>query len=103
MIDSIIFNRPEETYYFGEKIQIVIENITTFKTVQAQFYSIPPRSYGLTEELAKHEIFVVPIQEARHPISPPRDLEFIDDMNFYLYIKLKEEENLSHYGLTLIL
>lgn len=29
MIDFIVFNRPEETYYFGEKIQIIIGNITT--------------------------------------------------------------------------
>lgn len=61
MIDYITFSRPEETFYFGEKIQIVIGNITTLETVQAQFYSIPPKGHGLTEELAKHEIFVVPI------------------------------------------
>lgn len=29
MIDYIIFNKPEEILMFGEKIKIVIENITT--------------------------------------------------------------------------
>lgn len=29
MIDYIIFNKPEEIFMFGEKIKIVIENITT--------------------------------------------------------------------------
>lgn len=96
MIDSIIFNHPEETYYFGEKVQIVTGNITTSKTVQAQFYSIPLKSYGSTEEPAKHEIFVVPIREARHPLSPPRDLDFIDDMEFYLFIETEERRKFEH-------
>lgn len=28
MINYIIFNRPEETFFFGEKIQLVLGNIT---------------------------------------------------------------------------
>lgn len=90
IIDYIVFNRPEETYYFGEKMQIIIGNITTLETVQAQFYSIPPKSYGLTKKPARHEIFFVPIREARHPLNPPKDTQFIDDMDFYLFLETEE-------------
>lgn len=62
MIDYIIFVRPEESFYFGEKMQIVIGNITISKIVQAQFYSILPTSYGLPKEPTQHEIFNVPIR-----------------------------------------
>lgn len=90
MIDSIIFTRPEEVLYFGEKLQSFIGNITVWEMVQAQFYWIPPKIYGLTEEPTKHEIFVVPIREARHPVAPPRDFTYIDDMEFYLFLETKE-------------
>lgn len=90
MIDHIMFNRPEEAYYFGEKIQIVIGNITTLESVQAQFYSIPLKSYGLTEEPVRHEIFVFPIREAQNPFNPPRDVKFTDGMDFYLFLETEE-------------
>lgn len=90
MIDHIMFNRPEEAYYFGEKIQIVIGNITTLESVQAQFYSIPLKSYGLTEEPVRHEIFVFPIREAQNPFNPPRDVKFTDGMDFYLFLEIEE-------------
>lgn len=35
MNDHIVFNKLEETYYFGEKIQIITGNIITLETVQA--------------------------------------------------------------------
>lgn len=60
MMDFIVFSRPEEVYYFREKFQIVIGNITISETVQAQFfYSIPPKK--LWVNWIKHRIFVVPI------------------------------------------
>lgn len=90
MIDHIIFNQPEETFLFGEKIKIIIGNITASELVQAQFYSIPPKSHGLTEEPAKHEIFLVPIQLARYTINPPRDIQFTVNMDFYLFLETKE-------------
>lgn len=90
MIDYIVFHRPKETYYFGEKIQIIIGNIVTSETVQAQFYSILPKSYRLTEEPIRHEIFIVPIREARHPLNPPRDVKFINEMDFYLFLETEE-------------
>lgn len=71
MIDWIIFNRPEETKWFGEKIKVIIGNITISESVQAQIYSFPPKSYGLTEEPAKHEIFVVPINSASYYTHEP--------------------------------
>lgn len=62
MIDYIIFSKPKDSIYFGEKMQIVFGNMTVSDIVQAQFYSATPRSYGLTREPAKHEIFVVLIR-----------------------------------------
>lgn len=89
IVDHIIFNKPKKTFLFGEKFKIVIGNITTSKSVQAQIYSIPPKSYGLTKELAKHEIFLVPVQLARYTISPPRDIQFIKHMKYYLFLETK--------------
>lgn len=60
MIDYIIFNKPEETFMVGEKMKLTVGNITTIESVQAQIYFFPPKSHGLTEELARHEIFLVP-------------------------------------------
>lgn len=90
MIDYIIFNRSKETSFFGEKIQLVLGNITVSESIQAQFYSILPKSYGLTEEPVRHEIFVVPIQVARHTISIPKDITFINDMDYYLVLETEE-------------
>lgn len=87
MIDYIIFARPKEAFYFGEKMKIVIGNISVSEIIQAQFYSILPKSYGLTEEPAKHEIFIVPIRQASYMQSDPKDLEFVEDINFYLFIE----------------
>lgn len=65
-ISYIIFNRPEETYIFGEKFKITIGNIIVSESVQTQIYSFPPKRYGLTEELAKHEMFIVPLSMAKY-------------------------------------
>lgn len=68
----------------------MIGNITTSKIVQAQFYSILHKSYGLTEEPAKHEIYVAPIRSAVYMHNPPKDIEFIEDINFYLFLETEE-------------
>lgn len=85
MIDYIIFSKPEETFIFGEKIKMTIGNITTAESVQAQIYSFPPNSYGLTEEPAKHEIFIAPL--AKYTFCTPKDIQFIDNMDFYLFLE----------------
>lgn len=56
MIDYIIFNRPAEACVFGEKWKLTVGNITTTESVQAQIYSFPPKSQGITEEPTKHEV-----------------------------------------------
>lgn len=103
MIDSIIFSRPKEVLYFGEKIQIVIGNITISETVQASFYSIPPRSFGLTEEPSRHEIFAVPIQESRNSLATPKDFTLSMIWISIYFQKQKKEESMNHSGLILIL
>lgn len=102
MIDHIVFNRLEETYYFGEKIQIIIGNIITLETVQTQFYSIPPNSYGLTEEPARHEIFVVPIRKARIPLVHQEICSLLMTWIFTYSWRLKRGGNSSHFGIILI-
>lgn len=90
MIDYIIFNHPEETFMFGEKIKIVVGNITTSESVQAQIYSFPPKSHELTEEPAKHEIFLVPLQIAKYIHSERKDIQFMDHINFYLFLETEK-------------
>lgn len=86
---SYHLQQAEKNISIWRKFKIVIWNITTLKSVQAQIYSIPPKSYGLTKELAKHEIFLVPVQLARYTISPPRDIQFIKHMKYYLFLETK--------------
>lgn len=43
MLDYIIFNKPEETYFFGEKIQLVLGNITVSETFKHSFIHFLPK------------------------------------------------------------
>lgn len=65
-------------------------NMTISETIQAQFYSALLISYGLTEEPARHEIFIVPIRMATYLQFDPQDLDYINDMNFYLYLHTED-------------
>lgn len=38
-----------------------------------------------------HEIFVVPINDARYRLNPPRDIELIDDIYFYLFLETEKQ------------
>lgn len=87
MIDWIIFNRPKESYIFGEKMKLIVGNITTIVSLLAQIYSFPPKSHKLTEEPAQHEIFPVPIQLAHYYVTQPRYIQFMDTMDFYLFLE----------------
>lgn len=89
MTDWIIFNKPEESLWSGEKIKVVIRNITVSESesVQAQIYSFPQKSYRLTEKPAKHEIFMVPISSAFYYTHEPTDIQFMDHMDFYLFLE----------------
>lgn len=87
MIDYIIFNRPEETFIFGEKWKLTVGNITTTESLQAQIYSFPQKSYGLTKEPAQHGVFLVPLQSAQYSFTFPR---------FFIYfLNRKSEGNIN--------
>lgn len=90
MIDYIIFTCLGDVEGFGEKLKLVIGNMTTSEIVQAQFHSTLPKSHGLTEEPAQHEIFVVPIRMATYLNSDPPDIKYINDINFYLFLETEE-------------
>lgn len=87
MIDQIIFNHPYEALWFGEKIKMVVGAITASKSIQAQIYSFPPKSYGLIEEPAKYEIFLVPITLAKYVVCAPNEIHFMDHVDFYLFLE----------------
>lgn len=87
MIDWIIFTSPKETEWFGKKIKVVIGNMLVSESVQAQIYSFPLKSYGLTEEHAKHEIFVLPIASATYFSHELTNTQFMDNIDFYLYLE----------------
>lgn len=66
---------------------MVIGNILVSESLQAQIYSFPLKSRRLTEELAKHEIFLVPIALATYFSHEPTDIQFMDNIDFYLYLE----------------
>lgn len=102
MIDYIIFNKPEETFMVGEKMKLTVGNITTIESVQAQIYSFPPKSHGLTEELARHEIFLVPYSQLNIP-SPFQEISNLLIPLIFIYIsKRKRKGCISHFGIILI-
>lgn len=99
MIYWIIFNKPEETRWFGEKIKVIIGNITVFESVKAQIYYFPPKNYGFTEEPPKHEIFVAPINLASYYTHEPTYIQFMDHIDFYLFLEQEKRSHISLYGL----
>lgn len=96
MVDHIIFNKPEEVLIFGKKMQLVIGNILVSETVQAQIYSFPPKSYGIIEEAAKNEVFVVPLGLANFYSNKPKDINFMDTIEYYVFL---EQERRKCYQL----
>lgn len=82
-----LLTSPKETEWFGEKIKVVIGNMLVSESIQAQIYLFPPKSNGFTEELAKHEIFVVPIASATFYSHKPTDTQFMDNIEFYLFLE----------------
>lgn len=112
MIDHIIFNTPEEACLFGKKFAMIIGNITISESVQAQIYSYPPKSYGLREEPARHKVFLVPLSAATYLRNPPTDIEFMDHLDFYIFLEQERKRvfnptwpnyNLLCQGRTLII
>lgn len=66
---------------------MVVGAITASESIQAQIYSFPPKSYGLIEEPAKYEIFLVPITLAKYVVCAPNEIHFMDHVDFYLFLE----------------